>query len=162
RRLEAPGGPVRADRDPGAPRSRAVDRVGTHRVDDVDAALALAFREERGRVVASLIRATGDWTVAEECAQEAFAVAARRRADDGVPARRGAWLTTVARNRARDRLRRQQAEERALRASARSLIEPDDAREDEVEDDRLRLIFTCAHPALALDVRVALTLRTLC
>ena len=71
-----------------------------------DAALAIAFREEWGRVVATLIRRTGDWDLAEECAQEAFVEASRRWWTDGVPRRPGAWLTTVAGNRALDRLRR--------------------------------------------------------
>lgn len=77
---------------------------------DAHAAVAEAFREEWGRVVASLIRSTGDWDLAEECTQDAFAEALRRWPDTGVPRRPGAWLTTVARNRALDRLRRRTTE----------------------------------------------------
>ncbi|HUA11925.1 MAG TPA: sigma-70 family RNA polymerase sigma factor [Solirubrobacteraceae bacterium] len=133
-----------------------------------DTALAAAFRDEWGRVVAALIRRTGDWDLAEECAQEAFARAAQRWPRDGTPARPGAWLTTVAANGAVDRLRRARrgAEllERAGRepgAGAGAAIDDLVFGEEEIEDDRLRLIFTCCHPALALEARVALTLRTL-
>ena len=129
------------------------------------AALAEAFRQEWGRVVAALIGMTGDWDLAEECAQEAFAQALKTWPRDGVPRRPGAWLTTVARNRALDRLRRGAAEAVKLREVA-TLARTDDpglADDDEsgIRDDRLRLMFTCCHPALALEARVALTLRTL-
>jgi RNA polymerase sigma-70 factor (ECF subfamily) len=131
---------------------------------DVEAAVADAFRREWGRVVATLIRMTGDWDLAEECAQDAFAAALERWPRDGVPRRPGAWLTTTARNRALDRLRRGATEAAKLRETA-VLWHSDDADDDgddgRVQDDRLRLIFTCCHPALALDARVALTLRTL-
>jgi RNA polymerase sigma-70 factor, ECF subfamily len=127
--------------------------------------VAQAFREEWGRVVATLIRTTRDWDLAEECAQDAFAVALERWARDGVPRNPGAWLTTTARNRALDRLRRGATEAAKLREVAalpRSDDEPEDDGDDgAVEDDRLRLIFTCCHPALPLEARVALTLRTL-
>jgi RNA polymerase sigma-70 factor (ECF subfamily) len=131
---------------------------------DVEAALADAFREEWGRVVASLIRMTRDWDLAEECAQDAFALALERWARDGVPRRPGAWLTTTARNRALDRFRRGATEAAKLQELA--VLSPPDDPEDEgdesgVSDDRLRLIFTCCHPALPLDARVALTLRSL-
>jgi RNA polymerase sigma-70 factor, ECF subfamily len=131
---------------------------------DVEAAVAEAFRREWGSVVATLIRRTGDWDLAEECAQDAFAAALERWPRDGVPRRPGAWLTTTARNRALDRLRRRTTEDAKLREKA---MEPetggpvDDGDDGYVEDDRLRLIFTCCHPALPLDARVALTLRTL-
>jgi RNA polymerase sigma-70 factor (ECF subfamily) len=135
---------------------------------EVEAAVSAAFREEWGRVVATLIRMTGDWDLAEECAQDAFATALERWPRDGVPRRPGAWLTTTARNRALDRLRRTATEATKLREVAKmSLDEPqDDERHDNghdsgVQDDRLRLIFTCCHPALQLEARVALTLRTL-
>jgi RNA polymerase sigma-70 factor, ECF subfamily len=133
--------------------------------DDVGAAVTEAFRGEWGRVVAALIGMTGDWDLAEECAQEAFAQALKSWPRDGVPRRPGAWLTTVARNRATDRLRRSTAEAAKLR-QALVLSPPDDpgrARDDEsgIPDDRLRLMFTCCHPALPLEGRVALTLRTL-
>lgn len=126
------------------------------------AALTRAFADEWGRIVASLVRTTGDWALAEDAAQEAFATAATTWARDGIPRRPGAWLTTVARNRALDRIRRG-ATERSVLAALREggeavrELEPDD-----VPDDRLRLVFTCCHPALPLEARVALTLRTLC
>jgi RNA polymerase sigma-70 factor, ECF subfamily len=131
------------------------------------------FREEWGRITAALIHQTGDWDLAEECAQDAFAQALRRWPGDGVPDRPGAWLMTVARNGAIDRLRRG----RSYRAKVQELAvmatretgtsddaEPDadvDADGGGVPDERLRLIFTCCHPALAIEARVALTLRTL-
>ena len=127
-----------------------------------DAAVEEAFRAEWGRVVATLIKTTGDWDLAEECAQEAFAQAVRVWPGEGVPRRPGAWLTTVARNRALDRLRRASIEATKLQevaAMATSAVGGE--LEDEVPDERLRLIFTCCHPALPLEGRVALTLRTL-
>jgi RNA polymerase sigma-70 factor, ECF subfamily len=122
-----------------------------------------AFRTEWGRVVATLIRVTGDWDLAEECASEAFASALATWPRDGVPRRPGAWLTTTARNRALDRLRRDAAETNRLRRIAPVVADPDepDATPDAVPDDRLRLMFTCCHPALPLEAQVALTLRTL-
>jgi RNA polymerase sigma-70 factor (ECF subfamily) len=131
---------------------------------EVQAAVADAFRQEWGRVVATLIRMTRDWDLAEECAQDAFALALERWPRDGVPRRPGAWLTTTARNRALDRLRRGATEAVKLRETAllSHTDEPDDDGDDgSVQDDRLRLIFTCCHPALALEARVALTVRTL-
>ena len=109
--------------------------------------------------MATLIRVTGDWTLAEDCAQEAFETALARWARDGIPPNPGGWLTTVARNRAIDRLRRQATEQSKLRdvAIMNELQEPE---RHGIEDDRLRLIFTCCHPALPLEARVALTLRT--
>jgi RNA polymerase sigma-70 factor (ECF subfamily) len=130
---------------------------------NVEAAVADAFRREWGRVVATLIRMTGDWDLAEECAQDAFATALARWGTDGVPDRPGAWLTTTARNRALDRLRRSKTEAAKLQEVA-VLSGPDelpDYGDSGVTDDRLRLMFTCCHPALTLDARVALTLRTL-
>jgi RNA polymerase sigma-70 factor (ECF subfamily) len=143
----------------------------------VEAAVARAFREEWGRVVATLIRTTGDWDLAEECAQDAFALALERWPRDGVPRRPGAWLTTTARNRAIDRLRRASTGAAKLQEVAvtsglgEGLAGPggpdgpggldDAAAGSGVHDDRLRLIFTCCHPALAVDAQVALTLRTL-
>jgi RNA polymerase sigma-70 factor (ECF subfamily) len=126
-------------------------------------AVAAAFQEEWGQVVATLIRVTGDWDLAEECAQDAFAQALQRWPRDGVPRRPGAWLTTTARNRATDRLRREAVGAAKLRQAA---IHPvpagaDPAAISGVDDDRLRLMFTCCHPALAFEARVALTLRTL-
>lgn len=128
----------------------------------VEAALALAFREEWGRVVGTLIRLFGDWDLAEECAQDAFERALQRWSRDGLPENPGAWLTTVARNRGLDRLRRANVEatkyEEVLLGSLTVEGEGDDS---DIADDRLRLLFTCCHPALSLDAQVALTLRTL-
>src|SRR5690348_96737 len=128
---------------------------------DVKAAVDFAFREEWGRVVATLIRVTGDWDLAEECAQDAFAMALERWPRDGVPRTPGAWLTTTARNRAIDRLRRAATgaaklqEVAALSADGTDHADDWTAIEDSgVIDDRLRLIFTCCHPALALDAQV--------
>jgi RNA polymerase sigma-70 factor (ECF subfamily) len=132
---------------------------------EVEAAVAQAFREEWGRVVATLIRITGNWDLAEECAQDAFEQALQRWSRDGIPNRPGAWLTTTARNRAIDRLRREAVGAAKLREVA-MLSGPDESPSDDVansgvSDDRLRLIFTCCHPALAMDAQIALTLRTL-
>jgi RNA polymerase sigma-70 factor, ECF subfamily len=130
---------------------------------DVEAAVAAAFRDEWGHVVATLIRMTGNWDLAEECAQDAFAAALARWPADGVPGRPGAWLTTTARNRALDRLRRSKTEAAKLQEVAATSVPtgPPDPDDSGVADDRLRLIFTCCHPALTLEARVALTLRTL-
>ena len=123
--------------------------------------LEQVFRDEWGRVVAGLIGFLGDFDLAEEAAQEAFAIAAERWPRDGPPERPRAWLQTTARNRAIDRIRR----DRTLQAKTRLLDVPE-ATEDEVDettipDERLELVFTCCHPALELDAQVALTLRTL-
>ncbi len=128
---------------------------------EIEAAVADAFQAEWGRVVATLVRLTGDWDLAEECAQDAFATALERWPRDGIPRRPGAWLTTVARNRAIDRARR--ARLGASKESEVAVVEPVEADrgEEEVPDDRLRLMFTCCHPALAFEAQVALTLRTL-
>jgi len=130
---------------------------------DVEASVADAFRQDWGKVVATLIRMTGDWDLAEECAQDAFATALARWARDGVPDRPGAWLTTTARNRALDRLRRSKTEAVKLQEAAVLSVPDEPAPRDDsgVADDRLRLMFTCCHPALTLEARVALTLRTL-
>ncbi len=138
-----------ADPDPGSAR----------RVREV---LAGVYADEWGRIVASLIRLTGDWDLAEECAQDAFARALERWPADGVPAKPGAWLTTTARNRALDRLRRNAVEAGKLREVA-GVREPGPPAEPEtaIPDDRLLLMFTCCHPALGLEAQVALTLRTL-
>jgi RNA polymerase sigma-70 factor, ECF subfamily len=128
----------------------------------VEAAVAEAFQSEWGRVVATLVRLTGDWELAEECAQDAFAAALERWPRDGVPRRPGAWLTTVARNRAVDRARRARVGESKIREVALMAAREEEwAPDDEVPDDRLRLMFTCCHPALSFEAQVALTLRTL-
>ena len=130
---------------------------------EVEAAVADAFHAEWGRVVATLVRLTGDWDLAEECAQDAFATALERWPRDGIPRRPGAWLTTVARHRAVDRARR--ASVGASKELEVALMDPGGAErreeEEDVPDDRLRLMFTCCHPALSFEARVALTLRTL-
>jgi RNA polymerase sigma-70 factor (ECF subfamily) len=127
---------------------------------EVQSAISDAFQREWGRIVATVIRLTGDWDLAEECAQDAFTKAAERWSRDGIPRRPGAWLTTVARNRALDHMRREQLRASKLQEVA-VLNLADGTAADEVPDDRLRLMFTCCHPALALDAQVALTLRTL-
>jgi RNA polymerase sigma-70 factor (ECF subfamily) len=129
----------------------------------VEYAIATAFREEWGNILATLIRVTGSWDLAEDCVQEAFAAALARWPSDGVPDRPGAWLTTTARNRALDRLRRSKTEATKLQELLALSVPAEAARPDVsgVSDDRLRLIFTCCHPALSLEARVALTLRTL-
>ena len=126
------------------------------------APLEQTFRDRWGYVLAALIGYLGDFDLAEEAAQEAFAVAAERWPRDGVPANPGAWLISTARNRAIDRLRR----DRTLAAKTRLLEVPEaveDTMDDETTfpDERLELIFTCCHPALATEAQVALTLRTL-
>ncbi|MFG2012675.1 RNA polymerase sigma factor [Micromonospora sp. NPDC048868] len=130
-------------------------------------AVATASTGSYARIVATLIRVTGDWTLAEDCAQEASALALARWPVEGVPANPGGWLMTVARNRAIDVLRRSSVERRKLRELAVLTLTgpepaPGTAGEGEIVDDRLRLVFTCCHPALALEARVALTLRTVC
>ncbi|MFJ8577187.1 RNA polymerase sigma factor [Micromonospora sp. NPDC093277] len=128
---------------------------------DAAGAVADAGAEAYPRIVAALIRVTGDWTLAEDCAQEALAAALERWPRDGVPGNPGGWLMTVARNRAVDTLRRASVERRKLRELA-LLTDPEPAPpEGGVVDDRLRLVFTCCHPALSLPDRVALTLRTI-
>jgi len=127
----------------------------------VVAILEQTFRDQWGRVLAALIGFLGDFDLAEEAAQEAFATAAERWPRDGVPPNPGAWLVTTARNRAIDRIRR----DRTLAAKTRLLQAPE-AAEDTMDtttfpDERLELLFTCCHPALAADAQVALTLRTL-
>ena len=128
------------------------------------------FREEQGRAVATLIRVTGDFDLAEEAVQDAFISALETWPQRGIPANPGAWITTTARNRAIDRLRRRRrltektetlVREAALESELRALETGPPEDEMQIADDRLRLIFTCCHPALALEARVALTLRTL-
>jgi RNA polymerase sigma-70 factor (ECF subfamily) len=123
------------------------------------AAVERTFRHESGRAVATLVRLFGDIDVAEEAVQEAFAVAAERWPLAGVPPNPGGWIVTTARNKALDRLRRESSRERR-QAQAALLHAPEEPREPgPVRDDRLRLIFTCCHPALAPEAQVALTLR---
>jgi RNA polymerase sigma-70 factor (ECF subfamily) len=125
-------------------------------------AVALSFDESWGRLVAGLIAWCGDWDLAEECAQEAFAAAVVAWERDGTPAAPLAWLTTVARNRARDRMRRRTTESAKLElAAADGADEVAPVDDEDIPDERLRLIFTCCHPALPMAARMALTLRTL-
>ena len=125
-----------------------------------DAAIDRLFRRESGRAVATLIRVLGDFDLAEEAVQEAWVIALQRWPVQGVPDNPGAWITTTARNRAIDRLRRARVlEEKRAQLAALEALGDDEA--DEFPDDRLRLMFTCCHPALAAEARVALTLRTL-
>jgi RNA polymerase sigma-70 factor, ECF subfamily len=127
----------------------------------LDTVLDQVFREQWAYVLAALIGYLGDFDLAEEAAQEAFAIAAERWPRDGIPSAPGSWLITTARRRAIDRIRR----ERVLAAKTR-LLEVPETVEDRVDeatfpDERLELVFTCCHPALATDAQVALTLRTL-
>lgn len=127
------------------------------------------FREEYGRLVAALTRRFGSITFAEDLAQEAFLEAVRRWPADGTPPNPGGWLMTTARNRGIDRIRRESTrdvrEEEALmlhgQTSGDRVDRLDPLDDGSVEDDRLRLLFTCCHPSLATDVQVALTLRLL-
>src|SRR5205814_8101036 len=132
-----PGSELRLDRDPADRRA-----AGALTADLVEG----LFRRESGRAVATLIRVTGDFDLAEESVQEAFVAALERWPSDGVPDNPGAWITTTARNRAIDRLRRGRTGERKREqlAGLERLGRDDDVRE--IPDDRLRLIFTCCHP----------------
>jgi len=124
------------------------------------------YRSDWGRIVATLIGLIGDFDLAEECAQEAFAAAVDQWRNSGVPEFPRAWIVQTARHKAIDRIRRkarfdEKVESYATSGLVRTLEEPD-YDTSEIPDDRLRLIFTCCHPALALEAQVALTLRTLC
>ncbi len=125
------------------------------------AATERVFREEYGRLIASLVRRFGDIELAEEAAGEAIVAALEKWPDSGVPPNPGGWLTTTAANRAIDRIRREKQRD----AKHQAALMRDDATPHEptgaVEDDRLRLLFTCCHPALASEARIALTLRLL-
>jgi RNA polymerase sigma-70 factor (ECF subfamily) len=134
--------------------------------EDPAAAVERAFRDERPAVLATLIRLLGDFQLAEDAVQDAFAAAIATWPRDGVPDNPGGWITTAARRKAIDRLRRNRSvADRAERLAELARIDSQEHRpepaETSVDDDRLRLIFTCAHPALAPAARVALTLRTL-
>jgi RNA polymerase sigma-70 factor, ECF subfamily len=132
----------------------------------VDEAVATAFRTDWGRVLATLIGVVGDWDLAEEATQDAFAAAVPAWRRDGIPDSPRAWLTTTARNRAIDRLRRERVGAAKLRDltvdPARDLDVDLDVLDSGITDDRLRLLYTCCHPALSLEARVTLALRTLC
>src|SRR6266850_2114255 len=132
---------------------------------DANAAVDAVYRSDWGRIVATLIRRVGDFDLAEEAAQEAFAVAVDRWRASGVPQFPRAWIIETARNKAIDHIRRRARFEEKLESYAVSgwsrTVEEPDYDTDGIPDDRLRLIFTCCHPALALEAQVALTLRTL-
>jgi RNA polymerase sigma-70 factor (ECF subfamily) len=140
---------------------------GAQPADAVSAAIARAFRDERAIVLATLIRQAGDFQLAEDAVQDAFEAAVTAWRRDGVPANPGAWITTAARRRAIDRLRRNRSvADRAERLAELTRLdaqheEPSMDDESTIVDDRLRLIFTCCHPALEMPARVALTLRAL-
>jgi len=123
-----------------------------------------AFREEHGRVLAALISQLGDFDLAEDALQDALVEALTRWSSNGIPRNPGAWLTAVARRRAIDRLRRASTQERAAAILTDSGEDGDDEEEPDmatIPDDRLKLMFTCCHPSLALEAQVALTLHTL-
>src|SRR6266850_1901016 len=132
---------------------------------DTQAAIDAVYRSDWGRIVATLIRLVGDFDLAEETAQEAFTAAVDQWRASGVPEFPRAWIIQTARHKAIDRLRRRTRSEEALDSYGPSwfnqTVEQPDYDTTEISDDRLRLIFTCCHPALALDAQVALTLRTL-
>ena len=123
--------------------------------------IARVFREEYGRAVAVLARHFGDIDIAEEAVQDAFTVAVQQWPDSGLPASPAGWIITTARNRAIDRLRREASREDRHAQAALLHARDDPPEEGAVRDDRLRLIFTCCHPALAVGAQVALTLRLL-
>src|SRR6266496_71634 len=134
-------------------------------LSNANAAVDAVYHSDWGRIVATLIRLVGDFDVAEEAAQEAFAAAVDQWRSDGVPEFPRAWIIQTARHKAIDRIRRQSRFKEKLESYAESglmptVVEPNYDTE-EIPDDRLRLIFTCCHPALAPEAQVALTLRTL-
>jgi RNA polymerase sigma-70 factor (ECF subfamily) len=133
--------------------------------EDAAAAAAAVHRSDWSKIVATLIRLVGDFDLAEDAAQEAFAAAVDQWRDSGVPEYPRAWIIQTARYKAIDRIRRRTRFEEKLESYAASgwarAVEEPDYDTDEIPDDRLRLIFTCCHPALALEAQVALTLRTL-
>src|SRR5437016_8532920 len=134
-------------------------------LSSVNATVTAVYRAEWGRIVSILIRSFGDFDVAEEAAQEAFAAAVDRWSTDGIPDSPAAWIIQTAKNKAVDRLRRRIRFQEKVETYARELpttTEQPEFETGEIPDDRLRLIFTCCHPALAPEAQIALTLRTLC
>src|SRR5881396_620111 len=134
-------------------------------LSDVNAVVQATYKSDWGRIVATLIRSFGDFDIAEEAAQEAFAAAVDQWRAKGIPDSPAAWIIQTARHKAIDRLRRQTSFQEKVQSYAYELsttTEQPDLDTNEIPDDRLRLIFTCCHPALAPEAQVALTLRTLC
>jgi RNA polymerase sigma-70 factor (ECF subfamily) len=133
---------------------------------DAAAALETVYRSDWGRIVATLIRLLGDFDLAEECAQEAFAIALDQWRISGVPELPRAWIIQTARHKAIDRIRRQKRFEEKVeplvQVEMRPIAEEPNYDATEIPDDLLRLIFTCCHPALALEAQIALTLHTIC
>ncbi len=128
-------------------------------MSDAEEAVVRAHREEWARLVAVLARRFGDLDIAEEAAAEAFATAVERWPGDGVPPNPGAWLTTTAQRKAIDRIRRENKRDDKQEAATRMMDDEPPEPVGAIEDQRLRLVFTCCHPALAMEARVALTLR---
>jgi RNA polymerase sigma-70 factor, ECF subfamily len=146
--------------DPAAPPDPQAPSDPQAPPDRGPAAVERAFRESAGRAVATLARVLGDISLAEDAVQEAFAIATERWPADGVPPNPGGWIVTTARNKALDRLRRESTRPGREAEAVALLGEPGpEFTEGPVRDDQLRLIFTCCHPALAPEARIALTLR---
>src|SRR2546426_7165037 len=158
------GSQARAGDHPPA-RGAAVPRGGRGLIAGENALAASeierVFREEYGRAVAVLVRVFGDIDMAEEAVQDAFTAAVQRWPSTGLPPNPAGWIITTAHNRAIDRLRREASREDRHAQAARLHARGEPAEEGAVRDDRLRLIFTCCHPALAPGAQVALTLRLL-
>src|SRR5688572_251861 len=134
-------------------------------ISTVNTAVDDVYRADWGRIVATLIRLCGDFDVAEDAAQEAFAAAVKQWPNEGVPASPAAWIIQTAKHKAVDRLRRQTRFQEKAESYAQeqpTTTKQPELTDGEILDDRLRLIFTCCHPAIALEAQVALTLRTLC
>src|SRR6266581_8996260 len=132
---------------------------------NANAAVNAIYTSDWGRIVATLIRSFGDFDLAEEAAQEAFAAAVNQWRNEGIPDSPAAWIIQTARHKAVDRIRRQKSFSEKVEYYAADLpttTEQPQYDPDEISDDRLRLIFTCCHPSLAPEAQVALTLRTLC
>src|SRR5262249_30826528 len=166
RRTSQPAvGPTHRSNDHGPDRQRLRFFYNFTMLPDAGAAIDAVYRSDWGKIVAALIRLTGDFDVAEEAAQEAFAAAVHDWPTAGIPDSPRAWIIQTARHKAIDRIRRRArveeiVKEQAASGLARPPAEPDDDS-SEIPDDRLRLIFTCCHPALALEAQVGLTLRLL-
>ncbi|MGH9826404.1 MAG: sigma factor, partial [Blastocatellia bacterium] len=135
-------------------------------IQDANSLVDALYRSDWGRIVATLIGLFNDFDLAEEAAQEAFTAAVNQWRESGVPEFPRAWIIQAARNKVTGRIRRRTLFEEKVKSNAdsellRTVIDAPDFDNAEISDDRLRLIFTCCHPALALDAQVALTLRTL-